>query len=152
HVDDTYLLDAALPRSPWWLMPGVGDSVVTFPTRRGTLTFAVSQSEPEPLSLFDREHRRQINLYAPGGGVVRYDEDAQRDLDVLHHDLSVRFDPERYSLVGEDVMRVRVVSASSTVRLRLDESLKVISIRSKEAGEHLFFRVRHQDSVMVSLG
>ena len=152
HVDDTYLLDASLPRSPWWLMPGVGDAVATFPTRRGTLTFALSQSEPEPLSLFDRAHRRQINLYAPGGDVARYDEDAQRDVDVLHHDLSVRFDPEHYGVIGEDVLRLRLVSAASTIRLRLDESLKVISIRSKEAGEHLFFRVRHQDSVMVSLG
>src|SRR5712691_4731253 len=152
HVDDTYRLDANLPRSPWWLMPGVGDAVATFPTRRGTLTFAVSQSEPEGLSLFDRAHRRQINLYAIGGQTVRYDEDAQRDVDVVHHDLTVRFDPERDAIIGEDVMRVRVLSAASTIRLRLDESLKVISIRSREAGEHLFFRVRHQDSVMISMG
>ena len=152
HADDTYQLDARLPRSPWWLMPSVGDAVATFQTRRGTLTFAISRSEPEGVSLFDRARHRQISLYALPGTETRYDEDQDRDLDVVHHDLSVRFDPERYAISGVDVLRIRLLRPSSTVRLRLDESLHVISIRSVEAGEHFFFRLRHQDSMMVSLG
>jgi hypothetical protein len=152
HSDDTYQLDAALPRAPWWLMPAVGDAVATFQTRRGTLTFAMSRSEPEGLSLFDRARRRQICLYALPGAPARYDEDAEREVDIVHHDLTVRFDPERYVLSGENVIRMRLLSAASTVRLRLDEGLRVLSIRSPEGGEHLFFRIRHQDGVMVSLG
>ncbi|PYQ46285.1 MAG: hypothetical protein DMF77_01320 [Acidobacteria bacterium] len=152
HVDDTYQLDAPLPRAPWWLVPALGDSVVTFQTRRGALTFTVSQSEPEGLSLFDRARRRQICLYPLPGTQARYDEDDERDVDVLHHDLTVRFEPERFGLVGFDTMRLRLRSPASTIRLRLDEALRVISIRSPEGGEHLFFRVRHQDGMMVSLG
>jgi peptidase M1-like protein len=152
HVDDAYQLEARLPRSPWWLLPSVGDAVATFQTGRGILTFTVSQSEPEGLSLFDRARGRQICLYPLPGTVTRYDEDAERTVDVLHHDLSVRFEPERYGIIGTDVLRLRLLHPASTIRLRLDESLKVVSIRSREGGEHLFFRVRHQDGMMVSLG
>jgi hypothetical protein len=47
-----FILDAALPRSPWWLLPGLGDASVTFETRKhGELTFAVSSEDrgPEPV-------------------------------------------------------------------------------------------------------
>jgi hypothetical protein len=152
HVDDTYQLEAPLPRAPWWLIPSLGDSVVTFQTRRGALTFTVSQSEPEGLSLFDRERRRQVCLYPLPGTQPRYDEDDEREIDVLHHDLSVRFEPDRYGLVGSDTLRLRLRAPASNIRLRLDEELRVISIRSREGGDHLFFRVRHQDGMMVSLG
>ncbi len=29
----SFIVDAPLPRSPWWLMPGMGDAVVDFPVR-----------------------------------------------------------------------------------------------------------------------
>jgi hypothetical protein len=152
HVDDAYQLEARLPRSPWWLLPSVGDSLTTFQTRAGTLTYTVSQSEPEGLSLFDRARRRQICLYPLPGTEGRFDEDEERTVDVLHHDLTVRFEPERYGLIGTDVLRLRLRNPTTTIHLRLDESLRVLSIRSREAGEHLFFRVRHQDGMVVSLG
>jgi peptidase M1-like protein len=152
HVDDTYQIEGRLPRAPWWLIPALGDAVATFQTRRGALTLTVSHSEPEGVSLFDRARRRQICLYALPGAEARYDEDDTRDVDVVHHDLSVRFEPDRFALSGVDVVRLRLRSPSSTIRLRLDESLHVISIRSREGGDHLFFRVRHQDGMMVSLG
>ena len=152
HVDDTYQIEGRLPRAPWWLMPALGDAVATFQTRRGALTLTVSHTEPEGVSLFDRARRRQICLYALPGAEARYDEDDTRDVDVVHHDLSVRFEPERFALSGVDVLRLRLRSPTSTIRLRLDESLRVTSIRSREGGEHLFFRVRHQDGMMVSLG
>jgi peptidase M1-like protein len=152
HVDDTYQLVGPLPRAPWWLIPGLGDSVVTFQTRRGALTFTVSQSEPEGLSLFDRARRRQVCLYPLPGTEARYDEDQEREIDVVHHDLTVRFEPDRYGLVGSDTLRIRLRTATSTIRLRLAEDLRVVSIRSREGGDHLFFRVRHQDGMVVSLG
>jgi len=153
HSSRAFVLDAALPRSPWWLLPGLGDAYVTFETaRRGTLTLTVSANEPEQVSLFDRDRRRQICLYPIEGGSSDYDEDAGRAVDVQHHVLQVRFDAERGRLAGEDTIRVRTLVPSSTLKLRLNEGLRVESITSKESGNHLFFRVRHQDSLMVSLG
>jgi hypothetical protein len=146
-----FILDSSLRRSPWWLLPALGDSSITFRTRRhGTLTFTVSTSEPESLSLFEAARRRQICLYPQQGRDTRYSEDDS--VDVLHHDLKVRFDPRAYVLEAEDTLRFRLLEPSTTVRLRLDESLHIHSITSPEVGFHLFFRVRHQDSVVVSLG
>jgi hypothetical protein len=153
QVDRSFVLDANLPGSPWWLLPGVGDASVTFRTRRhGTLTYALSTGEPEGVSLFDRARRRQILLYPSGGETTDYDEDDRREFDLLSHDLSVRFEPHRRFVAGEDTLRLRLLGPNSTIRLRLDGDLRVESVRSPVAGELLFFRVRHQDTVMVSLG
>lgn len=153
QVARAFVLDTSLPRSPWWIFPGLGDASITFRTaRRGTLTYALSTDEPEGISLFDREKRRQVCLYPRAGREAHYDEDAGRPVDVLEHDLQVRFDPLRSRLDGQDTLKIRVSAASSTLRLRLDDSLAVTSIVSEQAGDHAFFRVRGQDSVMVSLG
>lgn len=149
----SFVLDSSLPRSPWWLLPSLGDSSVSFQTRRyGTLTFTVSASEPEAISLFDRQKRRQICLYPQQGRDTSYSEDDARSVDVLHHDLHVRFDPRGYVIEAEDTLRLNLLQPSATVRLRLDEGLHIHSITSPQVGRHLFFRVRYQDSVMVSLG
>jgi hypothetical protein len=149
----SFLLDTTLPRSPWWIYPGLGDAAVSFRTaRRGTLTYAISSSEAEGISLFDRDRRRQICLYPAGGREADYDEDADRAVDVLEHDLQVRFDPSRSRLEGQNTMKLRLLAASSTLRLRLDDSLGVTSIASPRTGPLAFFRVRGQGSVMVSLG
>jgi hypothetical protein len=153
HSARAFVLDSSLPRSPWWLLPGVGDSATTFETAdHGTLTFTVNSRENEGISLFERSRRRQICLYPPGDGTTDYNEDVGRPVDVLSHDLRVRFDPGRFAVEGEDTLRLRLDSAGSTLRLRLDDSLGVESVTSREAGTHVFFRVRDQDSLMVSLG
>ena len=152
QAEESFVLDTALPRSPWWLMPSLGDALVAFQGRHGVLTYALSRSDPEGITLFDRRRRLQISLYPVAGGDTSYNEDDEVSSDILHHDLSVRFQPDRWLLSGEDTLRIRMRRAAPTVRLRLAESLRVESIRSPQGGEHLFFRVRHQDSVMVSLG
>jgi hypothetical protein len=153
HASRAFVLDMGAPRAPWWLLPSLGDSSITFRTaKRGTLSFTVSGTEPEGLMLFDRAKRRHICLYAAQGASTRYDEDQGRAADVLHHDLRVRFDPGRGSIEGEDTLRIRMLEASGTIRIKLDDALRVESITSREGGSHLFFRVRNQDSVMVSLG
>jgi len=149
----SFVLDTALPGSPWWMLPGVGDASVSFRTeKRGLLTFTVSTSEAEGISFFDRERRRQICLYPLPGREANYDEDARRAFDVLSHDLSLTLDPARYGVAGEDTLRIRQIGGSSMIRLRLDDSLRVLSVTSPEGGSHLFFRVRNQDSLMVALG
>jgi hypothetical protein len=153
QADRSFVLDASLPGSPWWLLPGIGDASVTFRTRRhGTLTYALSTGEPESVSLFDRARRRQILLYPAEGGTTGYDEDSRREFDLLHEDLTVRFEPSRRLIAGEATLRIRLLGGSPTIRLRLHDDLHVESVRSPVAGELLFFRVRHQDTVMVSLG
>jgi hypothetical protein len=149
----SFLLDTSFPRSPWWIYPGLGDAAVNFRTaRRGTLTYAISSSEAEGISLFDRDRRRQICLYPVAGRSTDYNEDDDRAVDVLEHDLQVRFDPGRNRLEGQNTMKLRLLAASSTLRLRLDDSLGVTSIFSPQSGPLAFFRVRGQGSVMVSLG
>ena len=134
-------------------MPGLGDASVTFDTkRRGQLTFALNASEAEGLSLFDRLRRRQICLYPSGGREPLYSEDDGRVADLQHIDLSVRFEPQRRHLSGTATLRLRLLQPATTMRLRLDDSFKVESVSSGENVSHLFFRVRGQDSLMVSLG
>jgi hypothetical protein len=152
QVEQAFVLDTGLPRSPWWLMPSLGDALVAFRSSRGTLTFSIAKSESESISLFDRSRRRQICLYPAAGRSGRYNEDQERAVDVLHHDLRVRFQPERYGIQGVTTLRLKMLSAATTVRLRLAESLRVVSVTSPLVGELLFFRVRHQDTIMVSLG
>jgi hypothetical protein len=153
NVPLSFVLDASLPGSPWWMLPGVGDASVSFRTeKRGLLAFTVSSAEPEGISFFDRARRRQICLYPLPGREGRYDEDEGRRFDVLHHDLRLRLEPSRFEIEGQDTLRVRQAGGASMIRLRLDDSLRVLGVSSPEGGDHLFFRVRNQDSLMVALG
>ncbi len=152
HAAESFVLDASLPRSPWWLLPTLGEASVAFRSRLGTLTYTLSAGEPEGISLFDRGHRRQICLYPREGRDTDYNEDEMRPVDVLEHDLRVRFEPQRFFLQAEDTLKLRLDMATPTLRLRLHEDFTVQSVRSAEGGEHLFFRIRHQDGLLVSLG
>jgi hypothetical protein len=152
QVVGSYLLDTPLPGSPWWLLPSLGDALITFQSSRGLLTYTVSSHDPEGISFFDRTRHRQILLYPVEGMTTDYDEDEGRSLDVVRHDLSVRFSPLEAFLEGENTIRLRLLTGNPSLRLRLHSSLKVSSVRSAEGGEHLFFRVRNQDSIVVSLG
>jgi hypothetical protein len=149
----SFVVDAALPRSPWWLMPSPGDAVVDFPWgRRRVLTFVVSSGEPEDVNLFDRDRRLQICTYPSGGRAPRYSEDDRRTVDVLEHDLTARFEPDRREIHAAHAMRVRLVSPSATLRLRLHDDFRVASVSAEEGGSLLFFRVREQSTLVVSLG
>jgi hypothetical protein len=153
QVERSFVLDSDLPRAPWWLLPGLGDALVSFPTRRhGTLTFTVSRAEPEDLSLFDRDRRRQILLYPSGGRSPHYNEDDGRTYDILDHDLHVRFEPRTLGVSGRSTLRLRLLAPVSTIRLRLHDDFAVHSVTSPEGGNHLFFRLRHQSSLVVALG
>jgi hypothetical protein len=149
----SFLIDAPLPRSPWWLMPSPGDAVVDFPWgRKRVLTFALSSGEPEDVNLFDRDRRLQICTYPSGGRAARYSEDDRRTVDVLDNDISVRFDPDKLEVVATHTMRVRRLAPTVTLRLRLHDDFHVASVTSDEGGRLLFFRVREQGNLVVSLG
>jgi len=149
----SFIVDAPLPRSPWWLMPGVGDAVVDFPLgRKRVLTFALTSGEVEDVNLFDRDRRLQICTYPSSGEVPRYSEDDGRILDVLEHDIQARFEPERFELSATHRMWVRLAAPAATLRLRLADDFSVSSVQSGDGGNLLFFRVRDQGTLVVSLG
>ena len=133
-------------------MPTVGDSLVTFRSGRGTLTFTVNSGDPEDVSFFNRDKRLQILLYASGGRESDWNENDGRTADIVVHDLDVRFDPERFGIQGEDALTLTLLQGSTSLRLRLDDALRVVSVTSPEGGNHIFFRVRGQNSIVVSLG
>jgi hypothetical protein len=146
----SFLLDASLRGSPWWLLPSVGDAIVDFPWRRRVLSFALSSVEAEDVNLFDRDRRIQICAYPSAARAGRPDAGPQA-VDVLDQDLAVRFEPERLELAAVHRLRLRSV-AGSTLRLRLHEDFRVSSVSSGDGTELLFFRVRGQGSIVVSLG
>jgi len=153
HVERFFLLDAAAPRSPWWLLPSPGDAVVMLDAhRRRELTYSLSRSEPEAVSLVAQEDERQICRYPASGGSTDYDEDEGRVADVLRRDVSVSLDPEEMSLRATATLRIRLLKAGAVLRLSLDDALRIHSISSSTAGPLRFFRVRGQNAVVVSLG
>ena len=83
------------------------------------LTFALTSSEVEDVNLFDRDRRLQICTYPSSGEAPRYSEDDDRALDVLEHDITARFEPERLRDHATHRMWVRLTAPTATLRLRL---------------------------------
>ena len=153
RAERSFIIDAPLPRSPWWLMPSPGDAVVDFPWgRKRVRTYAVSSGEAEDVNLFDRDRRLQICTYPSGGRAPRYSEDDRRAVDVLENDITARFDPEKFEVQATHTMRAQLLAPTGTLRLRLHDDFRVSSVTSEEGGSLLFFRVRDQSSLVVSLG
>jgi len=152
HKADAFVLDAAVTGAPWWLLPGLGDSAIVFETRHnGLLTFSLNSFEDEGVSLFSRKNRRQISVYPRS---VARDQAWKTDsaIDLLHHDLALTLDPDTFEITGRDTLTLNILAPLASFRLRLDDELKVRSITSDEGGSHLFFRVRGQNSLLVSMG
>jgi len=128
NVPQSFVLDASLPGSPWWMLPGLGDASVNFRTEKhGLLTFTVSTAEPEGISFFDRTSRRQICLYPLPGQQGRYDEDDGRNFDVLRHDLRLRLEPSRFGVEDPALL------SRSTDQLVVNNA---ISRRSRRSRRH----------------
>lgn len=152
HKTDSFVLDAAVAGAPWWLLPGLGDASIAFDTRRfGSLTLSLSSFDAEGVSLFNRSTQRQISAY-PRESALGQSVDDDSSFDVVHHDLSLSLNPETYDLTGRDTIAIDVKSPVPSFRFHLDDDLQVRSVRSREGGRHLFFRVRNQNSVLVSMG
>lgn len=152
HKGDGFVLDAPIPGAPWWLLPGLGDAAIAFDTRKfGSLTLALSSAETEGVNLFNRSSRRQISAY-PRADARPPTREEERALDVIHHDVTLSVNPESFELVGSDTIAMDLRSPVASIRFQLDDDLQVRSVRSTEGGAHLFFRVRGQNSVLVSMG
>ena len=73
-------------------------------------------------------------------------------MDVLDNDITAIFEPDRLEVRATHRMRVRLLSPASTLRLRLHDDFVVSSVTSDDGGSLLFFRVRDQGNIVVSLG
>lgn len=153
HKGDAYVLDAPIPGAPWWLLPGLGDAAIAFETKRfGSLTLSLSGNETEGVSLFNRSTGKQISTYPRLGATKESGNEDERALDVLKHDLSLSLNPETFDMTGRSTTAIEIRGSMTSFRFQLDDDLQVRSVRSAEGGRHLFFRVRGQNSVLVSMG
>ena len=123
----SFVLDTSLPRSPWWIFPGLGDAAVTLPHAR-----AAARS---PTRSARRSPRASACSTASGGArsaCTRWPAASTRlqrgrraaSVDVLEHDL---LGPLRARAAAGSTARTRcgcgLRPSSSTLRLRLDDSL-----------------------------
>jgi hypothetical protein len=149
----SYMVDAPLPSSPWWLYPSRGDALVDFPWKRGhVLTFVTSRNKRENVNLFERDRGLQICSYPSADRPLRRLEAEPGVVDVLHHDLRARFEPSRLQLSAVDTLQLRLRAPAGVIRLKLDDDFQVSSVSSQDGASLLFLRVRDQDSLVVSLG
>jgi hypothetical protein len=144
-------------RDNWHLLPTAGDFLAEVNTRRyDTLTYLMSSAQAEDVSLFQREQRRSISLYASKGKIAArgrfYSEDALRDYDILDYNIEASIAPDRQAIEGRARLAIRVRSTGlATLMLRLAEPLVVSGITSVEYGRLLHLRVRGQNTVLVNL-
>jgi hypothetical protein len=158
QIGRSFSLDLSdLSRDTWSLVPGFGDLLADVRTKRyGVLTYARSNGEAEDITVFDRNARRNISVYASLRKLETrgqsYNEDDLADYDVIDYELDAAYTPAREWLQGVTRLRLRVRPfALATVTLRLAESLTVHSVQSDRHGRLLSIRVRGQNSVLVSL-
>ena len=156
-VGRTLQIDLAdLSTDTWSITPQTGDFIAEVRTRRhGTLTYTRSHNDAEDISLFDRERRRNISVYASKEKLAQrgrfYSEDDLVDYDVLDYDIAATFSPERTVLEGTARVKIKVrAGAVSTLSLRLAESLNVRSVHSDFYGRVLHLRVIGQNSLLVN--
>ena len=158
EVPKSFSVDLAdLSRETWSLVPSQGDLVAEVRTRKyGTLTYAHDGSDQEDISLFDRQRRRNLSIYASASRLASrgraYDEDDDAEIDVLDYSVDTTFFPDRFWMEGRTRLRVRVRAfALSAVTIRLSDRLVVRSVVSQEHGRLLYIRVRNQNSLVVNL-
>ena len=146
-----------LSRDSWSLMPSSGDFLAEVRTRRfGTLTYVHASEEFEDITLFDREGRRNISVYASRARLAQrgrfYREDDRRNYDVLDYNVDVSFAPDRLWFDGRASLKTRMRSDNvRSVSLRLNSAFAVRTVSSDKHGRLLFLRVKNQDHLVVNL-
>jgi hypothetical protein len=150
-AQSSYLFASNVPRSPWWVWPPIGDSLVEFDWKGRALLYTAN-SQPEGMSLSERKRMRRICLYPAPGRPRDHNEDDHRSVDILHHEIQARFDPQSMRWETTDKLRLRLLSDGATIRLRLAPSLVVRSVSSAEYGQHMFFRANKQSYLTISAG
>jgi hypothetical protein len=153
-ISRSYSIDLGdLSADRWALIPSPGNVAVEFrSTRYGWLTYSRSAADPEDVTLFDRERRRNIAMYASRGRDRAFDEDAGAAYDVTRYDVDLEFDPPRGLVSGRGSMAIRVQApVARTLSFRLAETLNITSVSSPQLGRLIALRVIDQTTVVVGL-
>jgi hypothetical protein len=141
----------------WSVMPAIGDFLADIRTPRySELTYGQFTNESEDIQLFERARSRTISMYASKARLAArgpfYDEDDQRDYDVLNYDIDASFQPAREWIDGHARLLVRTRRDSLTsLMLRLADPFVVQSVESRRLGRLLSLRVTGQDEIVVNL-
>ena len=140
----------------WYLLPPPGDFIAEVRTRKyGGLTYSRAGGQAEDITVFDRDKRHTISVYpstARAASTIAFNEDAQREYDVLDYNVVATISPERRFVDAVVRMRVRVqASQLSSITLRLADTLDVTGVVSGEYGRLLPLRLRNQNTIIVSL-
>ncbi|HTM03282.1 MAG TPA: M1 family aminopeptidase [Vicinamibacterales bacterium] len=143
-------------RDNWYLVPPSDDFLAEVDTRRfGTLTYSKANANAEDVTLFQRDKRKTIALYASKGKLaVRgrfFSEDFLRDYDVSDYNIEAGLNPTRQFVQGRARLSIRTRASLATLQLRLAESLVVSNVTSVEFGRLLYLRLRGQNMVIVNL-
>ena len=158
-VPRTYNVDLrSLTPERWSLEPSYGSLVLEFKTTRyGWLTYARSPTDPEDISVFDRDHQRNISLYMSEEQRSRrkrsYSDDDGAVFDIDHQRLDLTFDPARLWVSGRASVQLRITakSAASSLTIRLAQPLAVASVSSSALGDLLALRIIGQNTILVGL-
>ena len=146
-----------ISRDRWSLNPGAGDIIAELRTRRyGMLTYARSTTEAEDINVFDRKRRRNISIYTSAAKLAErgrfYSEDERLDYDILTYDIDVQVNPDRSVIDGDARLKLRIVEeGTSSLTLKLAESVAIRGVYSPDFGRLLHLRVVGQNSVIVNL-
>ena len=155
----------------WSLNPGVGDFLAEIRTRRhGTLTYAQSGQQLEDVSLQKRETGKIISMYPSARKRATqgryFADDEAVSLDVLDYAISASFEPlgttQQSMRAAPELLGCRIAGTTrlamrvrglpiGAFSLRLADELAVTSVMSNEFGPLLFFRLKGQNSLSVSL-
>jgi hypothetical protein len=146
-----------MSRDAWHLIPPNDDFLAEIDTRRfDTLTYSRSTVQAEDVSLFRREDRRTIALYASVAKLAArgrfYSDDGSREYDVLDYDVDASIDPMRGFIEGRTRLAMRIRSTSvSTMLIRLADPLVVTGVTSVEYGRLLHLRLHNQNLILVNM-
>jgi hypothetical protein len=146
-----------MSRETWHLLPPGDDFLAEVDTRRfDALTYSRSSIQAEDVTVFRRNDRRTVALYASVAKLAArgrfYSEDALREYDVLDYNIEAAIDPSRQFIQGRARLSIRIRSTSvSTVLLRLAEPLVVTGVTSVEHGRLLHLRLRNQNTILVNV-
>ena len=146
-----------MSRDAWHLLPPADDFLAEIDTRRfDTLTYSRSNVQAEDVSLFRRQDRRTIALYASVAKLAArgrfYTDDSSREYDVLDYSVEAYIDPRREFIDGRARLAMRIRSTSvSTLLLRLADPLVITGVTSVEYGRLLHLRLRNQNMVLVNM-
>jgi hypothetical protein len=124
--------------------------------RHGWLTYTRSPGEHEDISVFHRDTRRTVSLYASAARIAdrgRTFSDADgATYDVEHYHVDASFDPARLAVSGRARLRLRIKTRPvAAVTVRLAPQLVVTSVSSPDLGDLIALRVIGQNQLLVGL-